>query len=637
MQSLVKFFAFTKKRTYSQSDGWVALGLGVLAFLLYASTAAPGLLDGDPGEFQFAAWNWGLAHPTGYPFYLIVGGVWQHGLALLGADPAWTLNLFSAALGAATVALLYAFMARLLPATPWRRAAALFSTLLFMLNPTFWSQSTIAEVYTLHALLIVLVLQAWHVADSHTPSRSFHLVILSIVLGLALSHHRTALFLLPGFGLWLFWQNHQWWRHPRTLGWLFLGLGLPQLLYFYIPLRSGPQSSPWLYPTMNGETLALYEQSWQGFVNFITGSVFAVSFLDLPGALARMPQMADLWLQHFGWPGLALMLFGLFTLFRQRRWPLLMVTLPFALILQIFNLFYGIGDIYVFYIPLYLVGSMWAGIGGWGIVNGGEQRAEMQSQSTQYALRITLYALLTLFTLVPLLRFYPQIDQSENDTARQMWTRILNAQPPQNAILVSNDRNEIVPLYYLQSVEGKAQAMTGLFPLLTPEARFADIGAVLETALAGEPPVYLIKPMPGLETRFESQSATAPLVEVIRPVSVPPDLRPLDLAMGPLTLLGYTWTRSEMTLYWQVESVLAANYTTTVQIFDENGGRLAQQDQRPGGDFYPTSLWKPGEILRELHTFNLDADQPVSVLVGMYQQEGAELMHLAPPITWTLP
>ncbi|MGB8644900.1 MAG: hypothetical protein WCF84_06665, partial [Anaerolineae bacterium] len=39
----------------------------VSAFLLYLRTLAPGVLPGDSGEFQFAAWGWTLVHPTGYP------------------------------------------------------------------------------------------------------------------------------------------------------------------------------------------------------------------------------------------------------------------------------------------------------------------------------------------------------------------------------------------------------------------------------------------------------------------------------------------------------------------------------------------------------------------------------------------
>ncbi len=207
---------------------------------------------------------------------------------------------------------------------------------------------------------------------------------------------------------------------------------------------------------------------------------------------------------------------------------------------------------------------------------------------------------------------------------------------------MSNDRNEIVPLYYLQNVEGKTAGITGIFPLLMPEERFADVGAVVETALsAGERPVFLIKPMPGLEVRYDLRPAAAPLVEVLGAVTVPPDLRALDQALGPLTLLGYTWGEemdtAEIVLYWRVDAPLDDTYTSTVQIFDGAGNRLAQQDRQPGGDFYPTGLWKPGEILRERHTLTLNGEQPITALVGMYRQSGAEFIHLAPALTWELP
>ena len=54
-------------------QGWIDLiiawTLAILALALYLRTLAPGLLAGDAGEFQFAAWRFGLAHPTGYPLY----------------------------------------------------------------------------------------------------------------------------------------------------------------------------------------------------------------------------------------------------------------------------------------------------------------------------------------------------------------------------------------------------------------------------------------------------------------------------------------------------------------------------------------------------------------------------------------
>jgi hypothetical protein len=698
----------------------IALILFAAALGLYTRTLAPGLLDGDPGEFQFAAWHFGLAHPTGYPFYLILGGIWQRMLAIFGVDPATALNLFGAVTGAAAVGLLYLLMVRWLPTTGgWSRACAIFTALFFAANPTFWSQNLIAEVYSLHALFIVAFLltatrgeeakrrgsegtaddgrqttddaqQNTHHPShfTHHPSRfTYHGLRIThyvfLLLGLSLTHHRTTLFLLPGVILLLFWMDREWWRQWRVVLGMALGLALPQLLYLYIPLRSGPEASPWLYQPLNGETLVLYEQSLRGFIDFITGSVFAVSFLPLAGALARLPQMANHWWIHFNATGLALMLLGLFILWQRRNWPVILLTVPFVLTLQIFNLFYGIGDIYVFYIPLYLVGAIWAGFGVWavgewqgrarraeggrGTTDDGGQTTDHQppttdaQQTTQYsvldmhhaprttqhashpALRTMLYAAILLFVLLPLLQFFPVVDQSGNRSAEIMWGGILAAAPPDDAILVSNDRNEIVPLYYLQAVEGRVPGLTGIFPLITPEERFADVGAVVETALtAGERPVYLIKPMDGLEVRFQLEAANDPLVRVAGFVDAAGRQHPLNRPMGPLTLLGYDWQpagdAAEIVLYWRVEEPIDGNYTTSVQLFDATGERLAQSDLPTGGVYYPTGLWKQGEILREAHMLSLNSAEPTRILASMYRIDprSGDLTHLAPPVEWSL-
>ncbi|MEZ4837509.1 MAG: DUF2723 domain-containing protein, partial [Caldilineaceae bacterium] len=206
------------------ADRRVALLVVAFALGWYARTLAPGLLLGDPGEFQFAAWRFGLAHPTGYPLYLVLGGIWQHLLALFGVDPAFALNLLSTILGALTAGLLYLLMTRLLPTGSWGRLSALFAALLFTLNPTFWSQNIIAEVYALNALLVVAVLWAAlgtagdrrrMMDDERQVSGDINhpltlsprrLVTLSFLFGLAIGHHRTAFFLVPGLLLWLFWQ-----------------------------------------------------------------------------------------------------------------------------------------------------------------------------------------------------------------------------------------------------------------------------------------------------------------------------------------------------------------------------------------------------------------------------------------------
>ena len=86
-------------------DRIVALGLGVAALGLYLATLAPTLLGGDAGEFQFVPPLLGVAHPTGYPLYVLLGWVWTHLLPL--GDVAWRMNLFSAVTAAAAVGIFY--------------------------------------------------------------------------------------------------------------------------------------------------------------------------------------------------------------------------------------------------------------------------------------------------------------------------------------------------------------------------------------------------------------------------------------------------------------------------------------------------------------------------------------------------
>lgn len=677
---MVKFFL----NTHSRADRQWALLLFAGTFGLYLRTLAPGLLGGDSGEFQVAAWHLGLAHPTGYPLYLMVGSLWQHLLALGGATPAYALNIFSALLGAAAVALLYLCMIGWLQSPIGvRRTAALFTTIFFAVNFTFWSQNLIAEVYTLHTLFIVLIFtvasQLLAVANSPRPLPSApasaetsassvepltstpHLVItLSLITGLALTHHATTLLLLPSLALVLWQARRRWIRSGKTWALALLALVVPLLLYLYIPLRSGPAASPWYHQALGTEMLSLYQNTWPAFIAFITGQSISVGFRDGAGAVQQLGQAWLLWRLHLLWPGLVLALLGLYQLIRQRNWPVLALTVPFFLIQQTFNLFYAIGDILVYYIPLYLVAAIWAGFAadtfGGGIqramltaepppppvdqtpVEAGWQRTAKTPPPPPQTLPFGIVLVLVLFWLPIqlIMRDFSRLDQSQATSAQSLWQTIAAVQPPADAILVSNDRNEIVPLFYLQAVERQLTGITGLFPLMVPDARFADIGATLETALtAGQGrPVYLIKAMPGLESRFALTETAVPLVQVLGSAAIAPPTIVVDQPYGPLQLLGYDWQPGadnvQVTLHWQVQAAIAADYTTTVQLFDANGEKVAQNDAPAGGVYYPTSLWKPGEVLVERHQLTIANKTPITILIGMYT--GTNFTMLAPAL-----
>ena len=134
---------------------------------------------------------------------------------------------------------------------------------------------------------------------------------------------------------------------------------------------------------------------------------------------------------------------------------------------------------------------------------------------------------------------YARVDQRGNNQISAGWRTLLAGQIPENAILVSNDRDEMTPMLYFQYVEGIRSDLTGLFPLIGPAAEWGDVGQVIDNALASDRPVLLIKSMPGLEVKFQLEPA-GDLVQVVGPaVAKPPaKSRPVSFA-DTVRLVGY--------------------------------------------------------------------------------------------------
>lgn len=617
----------------TRTDRQIAILLSGVAFALYVRTLARDVLPGDPGEFHFAAWTLGLAHPTGYPFYLLLGWLWQHTLGLVGLAPALALNALSALAAAVGVGLTYLVSARWLPGDDSRRrVAATYAAALLAVNFTYWSQALIAEVYALHVVFMLLLL--WQAQSLAASPRAGTLLRLAALGGLALTHHALTLFWLPALGVYLLVARPDWRRLP---GWSWaaaLGAAaLPLALYVYIPLRSGPAASPWLHQRLGDGMLTLYAGGWPAFWRYLSGQSISVGFRDLTGMAEQLPQATWLWQFHFSWLGLALLLAGVIWLARSGRLALLLATVAYILVQQIFNLAYNIGDILVYYIPLYVVGALWAGMGLAALISGDWRRPDAAPPLTLSPDAARAWGMIGVLVGVLLIgvtaRSAPttaaQLDQSTSTTARALWESILAAPPPADAILVSNDRDEMVPLFYLQQVEGRGAGLTGLFPLIAPDARFTDLVATLDTALAvGTQPVYLIKPMPGLEIRYALAPAAPPLIAVVGPVAWPAPTVAVDQPYGPLWLRGYDLLPSAdghaLTLYWEVRAPLTADYTATAQLLTAADTKLAQDDHAPGGVYYPTSTWRVGDRLVVRHTLAAPTPLPAdsALLIGFY-------------------
>ncbi len=185
------------------------------------------------------------------------------------------------------------------------------------------------------------------------------------------------------------------------------------------------------------------------------------------------------------------------------------------------------------------------------------------------------------------------------------------------------DRDDITPLLYLQHVEGRRPDLVELFPLILPGETYSNVVRVIDSVMDVERPLYLIKEMPGLEIKYRLEPFGT-LVQVLGPAMTHPPEHPMNLPLnGSLVLVGYNLEpdpptpgqESRLTLYWQVQEELGEDYHSYVHLLDEAGNVVAQSDHRPGGEYYPSSLWRPGETLTDQH----DLLSVATLLPGRYE------------------
>lgn len=619
---------------------------GGAAFVLYVMTLAPTVLAGDGGEFQFVPYLLGVAHPTGYPLYCLLGWAWSR--LLVVGDVAFRMNLFSAFWAALSVALVYltshAFLRQALPglSRALHRLLAALAATTFAVTPTFWSQAVIAEVYSLHIFLVLVVLYLLLAyAARRTPGP---LLLAACGLGLSLAHHRTSLLLIPAILAYLWLTDRSLFRNGRLILKALLLLLLPLALYLYIPLRA--PHTPYLHlPLTADRDLVLYDNTLPGLIDFALGGPFGGS-VDLSVDLGARLAMAWGFLRdEVGWIGLALALVGAVGLAaigpsmgaKQGRRALLTLSGLIYVTTVAFDLVYTIGDIFVLFIPSYLVVVFWLALGVGVLVHVGRRLLG------RWRLASTL-AVLPFFVL-PLwlgVTRYADLDQSRNTGARARWEAILTEPLPSGAVLVSNDRNDIMPMWYLQYVDGRRPDLLGLFPLVTAE--YPTLGHVLDLALDTGRPAYLVKEMPGVEVKVDVE-ARGSLWHVLGPAVDGEPAYPGDHRLAEvLALAGYDRVpRSprpgealQVRLYWQPLGPMDAGYHSFVHLLDGAGHKVAQSDRQPGGVFYPTTLWRSGERLRDDHLLTIPADAPAGVyrlLVGMYAPTaGGALEPLGEPV-----
>ncbi len=565
-------------------DALILVALLLISCALYVGTAAPTVASifDDSLEFQVVCPTLGIAHPTGYPLYTLLGRLFS---LLTPQEPARGVNVLSAICGGVAVGLLYL----LCRACRCGRASALFGAVLLGLCPVYWSQATVAEVYTLNALFFagLPLLALWAGAGArHVSVGARRAALLALAMGLGLTHHRMVLLLFAPLGAHFFLTLG---RRLRRWHWRRLAVNFfaPLVLYSYIPLRGLVTSS------LDGS----YTNTPLGFLQHVMAAGYGV-FLA-PNALSRglsLQEGAGFLLQQVGPVGLALAACGLGARWAARREKL---TLVGCLALSLaFPFLYRVPDVEVFFIPALVFMSLFAGVG----------LQQLLTRLRQRPLRCGALAFAWLALLVALPGRLTWLDRSADWAVAELGLSWARALEPGSAVVALLGETTLLRYFQL-----KGQLPEGVH-LLAADAEDLRLSRVRQLVRKGVP-TYVTRGLPGLAEEF-SLDAAGPLVRVspVAPEGLPAGGK--ELVPG-LVLLEQSFSATEaygrarisVSLTWGARGPLVERVKLSLRALRE-GHIVASTDWEPVHSLYPTTAWRALELVRDENELLLPVGDP---------------------------
>ena len=457
----------------------------VLSFILYYVTLAPTVTFVDSGELLLAAKTAGVAHPPGFPLYVMLA----HVASLMPwgtlATRVHLLSALFAALAAAVMTLVVIEAtqtvttagAKKKPKTHSKKKArlaadvqdqsakdagpagvsgeqlisvlgpAIAAGLLFGSSRTLWAYANIAEVYTLNAFLIAVVFwlmfgwrrQSLNAQAEQTVSGDLRLYIAAVVFGLAIGvHHVTVALTLPALAFLVYsTEGKSFYLSRRFIyAWVFAFAGLT--VYIYLPIAASRS------PLMNWGDPRTFERFWW----HVTGWQYQ-SFFDL--SFSRLTEFFKLVSREFShlWVPLALgyILAGFVYLFRRDK-----VMFWFLSLVGIAEIAYCLSyeiseDKDAYYLPVFMALVIASSFGmRWFITAAqkfNEQKALIQAAAGASLLIVPLVALSSNYAFNNRSRYYLAHDYVDN---------IFRSIEPRG-MLLTGDWQTYAPTLYVRDIE----------------------------------------------------------------------------------------------------------------------------------------------------------------------------------------
>lgn len=443
---------------------------GLISFIGYLFTTAPTVIQIDSGELAAAQYTLGIAHPTGYPLFTIIGYLFSH--IPLPFTKIFQLNLLSALYCSFAIAI-FSYTAKIIlvnlkslqfikieKAGKKRKKSvnknstneslylsevsdsaiifiSLFSGLVLAFNKTFWFQSTSVEVYSLHLLLlnlIILSLLKAYLSSKNESIISKGWLLFAIALAFGFTNHMTTLLVLPAVAF-LYFDNNRFSSKSfkQLLIMILIYFTILILIYSYLPIRSAQN------PPINWGNPIDFER----IVRHISGKQYQVWLFSSSEAAAKQLKyfISNLPQEYF--TSLLLIVLGIFVSFKKaKKFFIFNLVLFFSTVLYSIN--YDINDIDSYFLLAYISLAYFALFGILQLIIFFNNK----KIPLVYSLLIVLLILTTQFALI-----YRSVNQKDN-YAYEDYTKALLNSVPKNSIVFSYQWDFFISAsYYFQLVE----------------------------------------------------------------------------------------------------------------------------------------------------------------------------------------
>ncbi len=241
----------------------------LIVFIIYLVTLAPTVVQIDAGELAAVQSTLGIAHPTGYPLFTIVGYLFL--LIPLPFAKIFMANLLAAIWCSLTIFLFYKTASLIMNnlngfGTTETKSktkkikenkkikqqevksessgliilmSIIAGGLVLALSKTFWFQSTSVEVYSLHVFLMLLIILFLLKAYLKEGNDLKDWILFSVFLALGFTNHMTTLLIIPSTAYLFFAKNKFNKESFKKIG-IMLSVFFPVLIlvYSYLPIRA---------------------------------------------------------------------------------------------------------------------------------------------------------------------------------------------------------------------------------------------------------------------------------------------------------------------------------------------------------------------------------------------------------------